>query len=807
VGGLAIVDTFTRGGGNTGNGSIDISWINPPPPHLPPPPPSDLKVDGADMGSDVTTKALTGVTISANITNPDEREASLLVLRLVAADNDDTTQEWNFANYWTTTSNWVWSSETVTHSVFVGGLVPNQKYYVRAYAYDTFGQYSQSTDPNNPDGGFAAGSFWTNRPPSRPELLTPSENSSFETTDNIFFSWTPVDPDDDDAQGAWEIRTRRLTRPNETVRTDWVTLAGAENNVTSYTVGAVAFTGNQFYVWSARTRDVAGVWSEWSTPKSFFVEASSTPPIPEYPLRDEAVVGDDATLFRWQFLDPASGVSQQKADIRYRVVGSEEWITFYGDTTNPGSGREWLFPLDTFIVGYHYEWQVRTTNTASITSDWSRSETFWAIARTGQGLILEYIAPELETQQPALGCGVNRVFVYDRGGEVKRGEITGISNLRYHRKRDDISSCDLIIEDFGKDCGALLSELRTWMHEIVVFRDGKRVWEGPITRLQFKPGQVQVEAKDCMAYLYRRVMRQGYNDTYRKVNGVEHRGTSVVHRAARIAMNALAYDDPNVLPWLTEITHSTDAKQMRAVPDYSKMAWEEIDDLAANAGLDYTTVGRRIIFWDTHYAIGRLPEMRDEHFSEPIHVTEYGAQLANFFVVTNNDGVWGAAFRGLNPDDQNTYSSSVEDNPLVYDHTGRPIPPHYGWIEQLVSAFGEQEGEKKVDLTEEAKVELEETLRRQAERGIAPRWPAPLVCRVPDNATVQPDVNLGFDQLVPGVWIPIRAKGTLREVAQWQKLDLVTVEQSGAEGERIMVTMSPAPNSGEDPDADAQVES
>jgi hypothetical protein len=388
-----------------------------------------------------------------------------------------------------------------------------------------------------------------------------------------------------------------------------------------------------------------------------------------------------------------------------------------------------------------------------------------------------------------------------------RGEITGISNLRYHRKRDDISSCDLIIEDFGKDCGALLSELRTWMHEIVVFRDGKRVWEGPITRLQFKPGQVQVEAKDCMAYLYRRVMRQGYNDTYRKVNGVEHRGTSVVHRAARIAMNALAYDDPNVLPWLTEITHSTDAKQMRAVPDYSKMAWEEIDDLAANAGLDYTTVGRRIIFWDTHYAIGRLPEMRDEHFSEPIHVTEYGAQLANFFVVTNNDGVWGAAFRGLNPDDQNTYSSSVEDNPLVYDHTGRPIPPHYGWIEQLVSAFGEQEGEKKVDLTEEAKVELEETLRRQAERGIAPRWPAPLVCRVPDNATVQPDVNLGFDQLVPGVWIPIRAKGTLREVAQWQKLDLVTVEQSGAEGERIMVTMSPAPNSGEDPDADAQVES
>jgi predicted lipoprotein len=75
--------------------------------------------------------------------------------------------------------------------------------------------------------------------------------------------------------------------------------------------------------------------------------------------------------------------------------------------------------------------------------------------------------------------------------------------------------------------------------------------------------------------------------------------------------------------------------------------------------------------------------------------------------------------------------------------------------------------------------------------------------RVPDNSTINPDVNLGFDQLVPGVWIPVRAHGTIREVSQWQKLDSVTVEVTGDGGERIMVTMSPAPNGGSDPDADA----
>jgi hypothetical protein len=55
---------------------------------------------------------------------------------------------------------------------------------------------------------------------------------------------------------------------------------------------------------------------------------------------------------------------------------------------------------------------------------------------------------------------------------------------------------------------------------------------------------------------------------------------------------------------------------------------------------------------------------------------------------------------------------------------------------------------------------------------------------------------------VPGVWIPLRATETIREVSQWQKLDSMDVEQN-ASGEKITVVMSPAPNAGQDPDADA----
>ena len=125
----------------------------------------------------------------------------------------------------------------------------------------------------------------------------------------------------------------------------------------------------------------------------------------------------------------------------------------------------------------------------------------------------------------------------------------------------------------------------------------------------------------------------------------------MVRRAALLITQALAPFDPNVLPYLTAMEFPDDAT---GVPDRRGLVpdgWEEIDDLAATAGLDYTTVGRRILLWDTHRPIGRLPEMRDGDFSDSPIVTEYGMQLANFFAVTNGSGVvgWTSEQKGMVP--------------------------------------------------------------------------------------------------------------------------------------------------------------
>jgi hypothetical protein len=420
------------------------------------------------------------------------------------------------------------------------------------------------------------------------------------------------------------------------------------------------------------------------------------------------------------------------------------------------------------------------------------------------------------------------VFIYDRGGQVLRGEIKPLERVLWSRKRDDIGNCIVTTNGFDQDCCALLGDLRSWVHEVVIFRDGVRVFEGPITRITYASTFVEIEAKDVMAYLYRRVMRQGYNDALRRIDLTPRsqpsqgllntRGgpytitglNTVVDRALQIALNALAYQDPNVLPYLTAVRHERpfgapendkyDAQQSRIVPDYSRTAWEEIDDLAATAGLDYAVVGRRIVFWDTHRVIGRLPEMRDGDFSEPVVVTEYGMQTANWYAVTNNSGIAGIAYPvGLDGDTWYTGNPVAGTNGFEYN---------YGPVEMVSSSYDEQQGAAVTTdaLTPTQRRSLVTSLTKQARLGIGNRWPTPVVVRVPDNSALNPEINVGINQLVPGVWIPLRATLTCRKLAQWQKLDQVNVEET-AGVEAVRVTMSPAPHGGdEDPDLAGQVD-
>lgn len=686
--------------------------------------------------------------------------------------------------------------------VVLSDLRQNTRYQVRLYTQDALGRLSKQ---------YSAVTFWTNRPPAA-VLVSPSENSEYNEDQSLLFDWKFVDPDEKDSQTAYQLRW-------STDQKNWtyLTREGTPGKNTFITLPAPGrFRANTNYYWSVRVRDEAGIWSQWAINQSFFIRGLSSPPVLLDPIGGigKAVIATRPYLFTWKFRDPYPANEQTQADIRWREVTSgdegaptdEGWFMRIGVGGTPGPAMQWEIPAGSFQAGFVYEWQVRTYDTLhGIPSGWSTSASFVATGEPGALTLVD--PPDLEGAQPmgALGCGNHRVFVYDRGGKVMRGEIKPLARVQWSRLRDDISNALVLTNGFGADCCELLGGLRSWMHELVIFRDGIRVFEGPITRITYTATDVEIECKDVMAYLYRRIMRQGYNDAYRRIDltpktppapAPSTKGgpytiiglNTVVERALQITVNALAYQDPNVLPYVTAIQYDDDARQNRVVPDYSRTAWEEIDDLAATAGLDYTVVGRRIMYWDTHRSIGRLPEMRDGDFEDPVIVTEYGMQASNYFAVTNNAGIWGATY------------------PLDKNAQDWHIP--YGPVEMLSSAYGENEASatSTESMNQAAKSAIEATLRAQAQKGIGNRWPSPVVARVPDNSRLNPDVNLTIQQLVPGVWIPLRATKTCRNVSQWQKLDAVQVEQE-AGIESIRVTMSPAPHGGnDDPDLAGQVE-
>jgi hypothetical protein len=543
------------------------------------------------------------------------------------------------------------------------------------------------------------------------------------------------------------------------------------------------FSSSSYYDWSARTQNVHDQWSDWAVDRSFFVIGPTAPPRLKSPINDVAVDVTKTVFFLWDFRTPADGVSQIKADIRWRIAGQDDtaWVIHFGalDPDQPGHFGKWNFQSLLLTPGYNYEWQVRTYDSiSSPASDWSDSGFFWSIDAPGGGLPGPPI-DDPNRMQGTLGCGTYRVFLFDQGGQVQRGEITDIVSLMFSRVRDDISTANVVVQGWTDDCGELMAVARSWIHELVIFRDGVRVWEGPITLITYTPDTITFEAKDCMAYLYRRIMRQGYNDSYQVIDGEEVGLLTVVERAELLILNALAPYDPNLLQYLSSFKFEDDVKQSRVVPDYSQTVWEQVDDLAATAGLDYTTIGRRIMLWDTHRAIGRLPEMTDGDFGDSIIVSEYGMQLCNYSAVTNGNGLWGA----VRPQDEDPRNES------------------YGPIEMLASAYGESTVSATQESTPAARQRAIEAMESQAKRNINGRWPTPLVVRVPDNTTLNPDIDLGFNQLIPGVWIPVTSQATLRPVGQWQKLNLVTVTVlKGVE--RITVVMQPAPNGGQDPDDD-----
>lgn len=754
IGSLAGATTIA--GLSTGNGELILTWS----PGVTPGHPNVASITAP--ASETRLKANT-VTITANLSASYTATLKMFIqLYYYPANGGPSVLYGNYRS--SQTVNVTATSGPKACSITIP-LVAGRRWASHVWTEDQTGKQA----PN-----YATTTFYSNFPPDAPTLIAPADNSTFATVAPITFTWSHNDPDGEAQNGA-EIRF--LPAGSSAFQTFSVPAATA-----AYTTASQFFRANAFYQWQVRTRDPSGTFGVWSDPRSIYVEDAATPPLLVSPLNSTGVDVTQPVTLTWRFRDPILNNTQGKADLRIRVLGDTsdaDWRVTLGSTLVPGASPSWVLPANFVQPGFTYEWQIRTYDVDSggaTASAWSDSGVFIGIETPGRDA--GALIPQTAVIAGTLGCGMNRVFAVRQGGIGLVGELTGISQLSYGRTRDDISVCTITIQTQGNsNVCQLIRQLTSWRNELVVYRDDgngniTRPWEGPITRIEKGTGYVTIEARDVMTYVYRRIMKHGYSDAY-------PRNQTVVFRSQRIIIDALSRGDPNVLRYLTAYQFPDDATESRVVPDYSTTAWEEVDDMAANAGLDYTVVGRRIILFDTHRSIGKLPTMRNGDFSSDPIITEYGMNLATEYGVSNGAGVFGFATKS--------------DTPY-----GVPI-------ELLVSSYGDTAAAATDTLTPAATQALQASLTSQAQRGISDRWPAPIVVRIPDNSNVMPTATVTLDMLVPGVWIPLQAEHECGGLSQWQKLDSVTVTQDSS-GEKVAVVMSPAPNQGSDPDDTADTD-
>ena len=362
----------------------------------------------------------------------------------------------------------------------------------------------------------------------------------------------------------------------------------------------------------------------------------------------------------------------------------------------------------------------------------------------------------------ALTCEKHTAFLYDRGGRRKLAALDQLERVKWQRKRDDPSTATVYVGSPGIECQKALGLAETNRVELVIFRGSERVWEGPITRISYRGFNVEIEARDVMVYVVRTAMRNEYDNRHPNVSTVLDRVKRIMN--AELARKE-ALDPPiNVLAHVQYLYADrpdvSDARTAARTLPMQYSVFEHIDNYAARGGLDYTVIGRSILFFDVHHRIGQTPMVTaDDFIGDPV-ITQYGMELATNVIMTDGKGHFGEA-------------GAIDD--------------YYGEWEVIHQAYDEETaGDDPEDVPSVAE------LRSQAQRSYKQSSKPPLVVRIPDNTRLNPNGVLTISDLVPGVWIPLSATLPGRSVQQMQKLDSMTVEETAGAGEEIKVVLSPA---------------
>lgn len=379
-----------------------------------------------------------------------------------------------------------------------------------------------------------------------------------------------------------------------------------------------------------------------------------------------------------------------------------------------------------------------------------------------------------------LGCATNYaalIHYWDRSvGKLRYyTRLSGIMEVTWERVLDDPSECRVRFRpNQGDECCGKLKPLFDahgqllepgvwpWAHELSLYRDGELVWQGPIFSVDelINPDEttasIQITARDFLGWLSRRAIHSDILITEK---------TDLSYIAERIIRDAFAPDDPGVLQHLDIRpsgrmgTHSVRYDESRADDELHSVA---------RAGLDYTSVGRRIIVkgpgYDPATSTTQPILLRARDFQAAVEIRVVGAEAANV----------GVAVGGV-PTQPEGSTTPIENIP--------PAKARYGSGDAffgLIENWTRSEGVTNADF-----------LLWVAKQKLIDGNPPPHTLSIPADSGLSPDAPVSIHHLVPSTYFTIHVKGTCRELKQYMRLSHLRGTWTDKQPEQIGVTFIP----------------
>lgn len=338
-----------------------------------------------------------------------------------------------------------------------------------------------------------------------------------------------------------------------------------------------------------------------------------------------------------------------------------------------------------------------------------------------------------------LGCCTDtQVDLNYRCGSPNVLRTEDVSDVSYGRILNDASAAQVTIAVSG-DCCEAIGDVRTWCHEVAIYRCSTLQWSGPITKLTYTPSALIVDATDIVGWL----------DALPLLVGVDLTGLVDVTEIARQLIVA-NLDANGAGCMIMDVRPSGITLEDYFLDGLNDLGTTEtvgaaLRDLSSQFGLNFTAIGRRLVLFGGATPLSHLGTLTDEDFIGELAVVEDGADATTMAVVTGG------------------------------------FDPQIASVEGVCGVVGRVVHLDSPDAEEEDALAL-------AQRIVAGGYPTPLRVEVGAGAALSPEAPVCLEQMVPGVNIRVLSNETCRVAAADLRLTALAV-QVGANSEAVQVTL------------------